>query len=199
MKRLGISVEGATEREFVHQVLRPHLEKYQIFVTAIDIEGNVSLDKIRRALPPLLGAFDFVSTFYDFYGFKKREKRTVGQLEHAIHELAEHSQKLIPYVQQYEFEALIFAAPECAVEWMEGKEEQLTQMRHAVRQAGSPEKVNDSLETSPSHRLKKLFPRYDKKLHGSEIIDLAGLEAVRSKCSRFDNWVSKLESLGSKQ
>jgi ribosome-interacting GTPase 1 len=52
MKRLGISVEGATEREFVHQVLRPHLEKYQISVTAIDIEGNVSLDKIRRALPP---------------------------------------------------------------------------------------------------------------------------------------------------
>jgi hypothetical protein len=198
MKRLGISVEGATEREFVHQVLRPHLEKYQIFVTAIDIEGNVSLDKIRRALPPLLGAFDFVSTFYDFYGFKARNGCNVEELEAEIGKLFSNS-RLISYVQQYEFEALIFAVPESAVEWLEGRTQQREEMQNAVQKAGSPEKVNDRFETSPSHRLKKLFPRYDKKLHGSEIIDLAGLKAVRSKCSRFDNWVSKLESLGSKQ
>jgi hypothetical protein len=195
MKRLGISVEGATEREFVNHVLRPHFVKYDLDVTAIDIRGNVSLDKIKATLPALLGSHDYVSTFYDYYGFKKREKRTVEQLEQAIHGLAENSQKLIPYVQQYEFEALIFAAPECAVEWMEGKEEQLTQMRHAVQQAGSPEKVNDRLETSPSHRLKKLFPRYDKKLHGPDIVDLAGLPLIRHQCRRFDAWMSTLEKL----
>ena len=198
MKRLGISVEGATEREFVHLVLRPHLEKYQLSVTAIDIKGNVSLEKIRGVLPPLLGAFDFVSTFYDFYGFKARNGRDIEQLEAAIGQLAMNT-RLIPYVQQYEFEALIFAAPKLAVDWLEGTTEQLEEMQNAVQKAGSPEQVNDSFETSPSHRLKKLFPRYDKKLHGSEIIDLAGLEAVRSQCPRFNAWLLQLESLGSKQ
>ena len=198
MKRLGISVEGATEREFIHLVLRPHLAKYQLSVTAIDIKGNVSLDRIKGVLPALLGSHDYVTTFYDYYGFKKRESRSVIELEKAIGKLAETT-LLIPYIQQYEFEALIFAVPESAVEWLEGKTPQLTEMQNAVQKAGSPEKVNDSRETSPSHRLTKLFPHYDKKLHGSEIIDLAGLDAVRSKCPRFNTWVSKLESLGSKQ
>jgi hypothetical protein len=198
MKRLGISVEGATEREFVHLVLRPHLEKYQISVTAIDIKGNVSLDRIKGVLPALLGEFDFVSTMYDYYQFGRRGSSTIDELEIAIGKLAETT-RLIPYIQQYEFEALIFAVPESTVEWLEGTTQQLTEMQNAVQKAGSPEKVNDNRETSPSHRLKKLFPRYDKKLHGSEIIDLAGLEAVRSQCLRFNAWVSELESLGSKQ
>jgi hypothetical protein len=55
MTRLGISVEGATEREFVSRVLRPHLALFQVAVTAVDLRGNVSLDKIRGALPALLG------------------------------------------------------------------------------------------------------------------------------------------------
>jgi hypothetical protein len=38
-------------------------------------------------------------------------------------------------------------------------------MQLAVRQAGSPERVNDSFETSPSHRMKGYFAGYDKKLH----------------------------------
>lgn len=198
MKRLGISVEGATEREFVHRVLRPHLEKYQLSVTAIDIRGNLSLDRIRGVLPALLAQFDFVSTMYDYYKFGRRGSLTIDELEKAISKLAETT-LLIPYIQQYEFEALIFAVPESAVEWLEGATPQLTEMQNAVQKAGSPEKVNDSRETSPSHRLTKLFPHYDKKLHGSEIIDLAGLDAVRSKCPRFNTWVSKLESLGSKQ
>lgn len=50
MKRLGISVEGSTEREFVNLVLRPHLEKYHLSVTAIDIKGNVSLGRITAAI-----------------------------------------------------------------------------------------------------------------------------------------------------
>ena len=72
MTRLGISVEGATEREFVSRLLRPHLARFGVTATAIDLRGNVSLDKIRGVLPALLGGFDRVSTLYDFYRFKGR-------------------------------------------------------------------------------------------------------------------------------
>jgi hypothetical protein len=199
MTRLGISVEGATEREFVSRILRPHLATYGITVTAIDLRGNVSLDKIRGVLPALLGGFQNVSTFYDFYGFKGREARNVAQLEAAIGELVDGNrrERLIPYVQQYEFESLLFSIPQQAVDLMGGSAAQLAEMQLAVRQAGSPERVNDSFETSPSHRMKRCFFGYDKKLHGPEIVALAGLVAIRRECPRFDAWVAKLEQLKS--
>lgn len=39
MTRLGISVKGATEREFVNRLLRPHLLEYGVAATAIDLCG----------------------------------------------------------------------------------------------------------------------------------------------------------------
>lgn len=197
MTRLGISVEGATEREFVNRVLRPHLAGMRITVTAIDLRGNVSLDKIRGVLPALLGSFERVSTFYDFYGFKGREDRSIEQLEAAIGALVDGDRRLrlIPYVQRYEFEALLFGVPHQAVDLMGGSAVQLEEMQQAVRRAGSPELVNDSFETSPSHRMKKHFSGYDKKLHGPEIVALAGLSAIRKECERFDAWVTRLEEL----
>lgn len=198
IRRLAISVEGATEREFVSRVLKPHLEQFGVHVRAVDIGGNVSLDKIRGVLPPLMGGFDCVSTLYDFYGFKRRDGRNVDQLEQAIHALVDpHQQpRLIPYVQQYEFEALIFASPEVAVSHLQGRDKDLAVMQEAIRRSGTPEHVNDGVETSPSHRLKKLFGGYDKKRHGPEIVQMAGLEAIRQTCKRFDAWVTKLEQIG---
>ncbi len=197
MTRLGISVEGATEREFVNRVLRTHLAGYGLTVTAIDLRGDVSLDKIRSVLPALLGSFQMVSTFYDFYGFKSRDTRNIEQLEAAIGMLVddERRERLIPYVQRYEFEALLFGVPEQVVNLMGGSAGQLEAMQQAVRRAGSPELVNDSFETSPSHRIRKQFVGYDKKLHGPEILVLAGLAAIRKECQRFDAWVTKLEQL----
>ena len=105
-------------------------------------------------------------------------------------------ERLIPYVQRYEFEALLFGAPQQAVDLMGGTQAQLEEMQQAVRRAGSPELVNDSFETSPSHRMKTYFAGYDKKLHGPEIVALAGLVAIRKECPRFDAWVTQLEGLG---
>lgn len=198
MTRLGISVEGATEREFVSRILRPHLARFGVTATAIDLRGNVSLDKIRGVLPALLGGFDRVSTLYDFYRFKGRGELSIEQLELAIGELVplDWRTRLVPYVQRYEFEALLFAVPQHAVEWLQGSAAQLAQMQDAVKRSGSPELVNDSHETSPSHRMQKLFSGYDKKLHGPEIVELAGLAAIRKECPRFDAWVTQLEGLG---
>lgn len=197
MIRLGISAEGATEREFVNTVLRQHLQQFNIQSIGIDLRGNISLDKIRSELPRLLGSFDFVTTLYDFYGFKARQGRSIDQLISDMLDLVKNEQqkRFIPYIQSYEFEALLFSTPEQTVEWMRGDVHQLRQMREAVKKAGSPELVNDSPQTSPSHRIIALFPNYDKKLHGPEIIELAGLNLIRKSCPRFNEWLTQLESL----
>ncbi len=51
MMRLGISVEGATEREFVTHVLRPHLIKYGWdVVKPVSLGGSVSFSRVKNEL-----------------------------------------------------------------------------------------------------------------------------------------------------
>jgi hypothetical protein len=197
MIRLGVSVEGATEREFVNRLLRRHLQARGIHVIAVDLRGNVSLDKVRGVLPALFGSFDRVSTLYDFYGFKNRGALNVQALEQALMQLVKEGDRhrFIPYVQQYEFEALLFAVPAHTNDWLLGSAETLESLQEAVRRAGGPERINDSAQTSPSHRIKALFPGYDKALQGPEIVELAGLQQLRDVCPRFDAWLGLLESL----
>jgi len=197
MSRLAISVEGATEREFVQRVLKPHLAPLGKSVTAIDLRGNVSLNKVTGHLPALFGSFDVVSTLYDFYGFKGRGNLSVDELEAALlgRVPAHRAVRFIPYIQKYEFEALLFAAPTETVSWLQGGQDELMQLTDAVKICGSAEAVNGSVETSPSHRLVSIFPSYDKKLHVPEILELAGLAMIRTQCPRFDQWLRRLESI----
>lgn len=198
MIRLGFSVEGPTERAFISRVLGPHLARFNVDAHATSLGGNVSLDRIRDELPPLLGSFDHVSTLYDFYGFKKRGARNVDELLAAISDLVHPEQRrhLTPYVQMYEFEALLFAVPETVVHVLDGGARELAGLRSVLATCGPPEAVNDSPQTSPSHRLASLFPHFDKPLHGRHILEAAGLAAIRAECPRFDAWVASLEMLG---
>jgi hypothetical protein len=198
MIRLGISVEGASEREFVSRILAPHLASFGVTAVGVDIRGHVSLDRVRNTLPRLLGDFQFVSTLYDYYAFARRGELDADGLEAAIAAMVDGQQRirLLPYIQRYEFEALLFAVPEHTVKWLGASVETLAAMRQAVQQCGSPERINDSPQTSPSHRIRSLFPNYRKTLHGTDVIELAGLAAIRQHCPRFDAWVTALEHLG---
>ncbi|MDX1654557.1 MAG: DUF4276 family protein [Candidatus Competibacteraceae bacterium] len=196
MIRLGISVEGTTEREFVNRVLAPYLAGLQVYTQPIAMNGSVSLDRIRTEMRPLLCSFDWVTTLYDLYAFKKRSGRSAEQLETAMQSIVKGfgQGKLVPYVQIYEFEALMFAGPEETAEEL-GNPALADQIRDAVQQCGSPEAVNDGYETCPSRRLKRLFPHYNKKLHGPVIAQRIGLERLRQACPRFGQWLAKLEDL----
>lgn len=195
MVRLGVSVEGATEREFVTRVLAPFLSQHGIFASPVDMRGKVSLDRIGNELRRLIPAFDHVTTFYDYYGFHKRPVGGVEAVERSIQELVEPEQRrlLIPYVQLYEFEALVMAAPDQAEHTL-GIAGLANQLRDIVTIAGGAENVNDGYETCPSRRLKGLAAAYDKKLHGPVILEQS-LDAVRNQCPRFNSWVSSLLEL----
>jgi hypothetical protein len=196
MLRIAVSVEGATEREFVTQVLAPYFAQQQKFLQAIDMRGNVSLDKIKHELQTLLHSFDYITTLYDFYGFKKRENRSIEQLEQAILDCVatERQACFIPYVQQYEFEALLFAAPKVMAEYF-FEPDKYTQIERIVRDCGGPEGINDGFDTCPNRRIKGLFGAFDKKLDGPEICKEIGLAQIRANCPRFDAWLGKLEAI----
>jgi len=108
--RLAISVEGPTEYEFCREVLRSHLAAFdvhiepKIVVTKRNLVGpnatggSVSIDRFRNEVRRLLPSFDYVTTLYDFYGFKgRRPGETPDALCMRMSESLENPPRLIPY------------------------------------------------------------------------------------------------------
>ncbi len=211
MRRIAVLCEGQTEREFLSKELAPifvtqNLEvKPIILVTKRKAEGGafagggVSLDRICAQLPALLGSFDRVTTFFDLYGFKDRKTgESCAQLEQRIVLRMGDPGRFKPYIQQYEFEALVFAVPQAGR--LFGCDALSTKISAVLSgRNGNAELINDSARTTPSARLKELFAelklgRYDKVAFGTLLLK-GNLTAVRQACPRFDDWVTWLESL----
>lgn len=197
MVRIGISVEGPTEERFVKSVLGPYLFNKDICITPISMGGDVSVDRVKSELKKIASSFEFVTTLYDFYGFKKKaENETKKSLEEKIYDNSHDGvkPKLVPYIQMYEFEGILFSCPEAmqrglndenAREWCE---EVLNEFE------GNPESINNSILTAPSKRLEK-HTDYRKTTHGPNIAKEIGVDTIREKCSGFNEWLNKLEQL----
>lgn len=197
MVRIGLSVEGPTEERFVKAVLAPYLSSKNIYITPISMEGNVSVDRAKSELKKIANSFDYVTTLYDFYGFKKKNENESKaslekRLEDAVHESVKS--RLIPYVQMYEFEGVLFSCPEAmerglnesgVKEWCQGVLDQFN---------NEPETINNSVETAPSKRLAKATG-YRKTTHGPNIAKEIGIDKIREMCSGFNDWLTKLEAL----
>lgn len=106
--------------------------------------------------------------------------------------------RFIPHLQIHEFEALLFADVEViddALQAHGSMESRLDELRSIVEHFNHPELIDDGEETAPSKRLEELFPRYDKVFQGEMIAHDIGLSRIRNACPRFDDWVTRLESL----
>lgn len=199
MVRLAISVEGQTEEHFIRNLMVPYLRDKEIYAEPLLLGrtgGDVSLPRIKKDLNNLARSFDKVTTFYDFYGFRGKDKTENKEtLEQKIVNCVAVSlrERIIPYVQMYEFEGLLFSSPE-AIEniinqpgledWASGVLQQFK---------GDPEKINDSRQTAPSKRLLGKTS-YIKTIHGPDIAEEIGLDVLRKKCTGFDDWLSRLEA-----
>lgn len=84
MKRLAVTVEGGTEEEFVKRVLAAHLRTIGMEPTPILLGrarrrfggGNVSVERLASEMVELSWSFDAVTSFVDFYGFRRKGRRT---------------------------------------------------------------------------------------------------------------------------
>lgn len=103
--------------------------------------------------------------------------------------------RFIPFVLMHEFEALLFSDPAGFAEGIERKE--LAPKFQAIRDAfGSPEEINDSPHTSPSHRIKDfLGENYQKEFLGNLAALHIGLDTMRAACPLLNAWVATLEAL----
>ena len=56
--------------------------------------------------------------------------------------------------------------------------------------------MNEGEATAPSKRILAAMPGFDKVDHGVAAAEAIGLQALRAKCPRFDEWITTLEALG---
>ena len=84
---------------------------------AILLNGNVTIERVASDMARLIWNFDRVTSLVDHYGFRDKNTATPEQLEERIREEVDkkvdrswNESHVIPYVQRYEFEGLLFAS-----------------------------------------------------------------------------------------
>lgn len=209
---LRVLCEGPTEQNFVTQVLRPHLSGYRVFAQAEPLcrgrSGVVRWEALYAALKADVGrsrGHEYVTTLLDLYALpdypgdakaqgKQGALRAAG-IEAAM-ATALSSPQFIPYVQVYEFEALVFVdLDELPRAFPDGEADKApASLRREVGDL-TPEEINDHPETAPSKRLLRAIPTYKKPIAGPQIAARIGVPRLRAACPHFNDWLETLEKL----
>jgi len=220
MIRVHIICEGQTEEMFVNEVLSELFIPLDIYLYPKLIGkpghkgGNFKFERVLRDVKTLLldDTQSYCTTFFDFYGLPedfpgKKEAITLGNIKDkqgmvtarlaeklSLHIDEESMRRFIPYVQLYEFEGLLFSNPKSIASEI-GEPDLVNAFVKIRNKFETPEHVNNSRETAPSKRIKKIFTQYDKVIHGSLIALEMGVNTICEECYLFDEWVNKLKLL----
>ncbi|EPT9252293.1 DUF4276 family protein [Vibrio alginolyticus] len=179
--------EGQTEEAFVKELLvEPFAQKGIYLMPALigrpgHKGGNFKFDRLYPDVEKRLLAdrHCYCTTFFDFYGLpesfpgknaldRKAEVAVKAQALHGelIEKLKEKvgddaMRRFIPYVQMYEFEALLFSDPQKMAQGMD-LEHLATSFADIANSFATPEEINNSPQTAPSKRIESLVPGYEK-------------------------------------
>lgn len=213
MIRLCVICEGHTEAEFIRTCLEPHLRAFNVVAYPSLLKtrpgkqggGWVTVERVVQHLRHEYHHSNYITTILDFYGFGNAEGRTRIQLEEAILSQAAQAikdfnpQAVLPYVQMYEFEGLLFSKVD-EFQWvLDGWNADTRQELMAVRAAfNTPEDINNNRLSAPSKRILQIFQKgeYSKTEHGPIIANEIGLAHIRQECAQFNDWLVRLEALG---
>lgn len=223
MRRLLVHVEGVTERNFVNELLRPHLIGHgygavsaRLFGKALRSDrrgGARPWAEVRRSIIAHLQEDRgcFATTMVDYYGMpagwpgrKSNSGRTSRDKACSVEaamamDVARHGgrafdpRRFRPCVVMHEFEALLFS--DSAAFAIAVRRPDLKDKLNAIRaDFVSPEDINDATETAPSRRIIALEPRYQKDADGPRAAMAIGLDRIRAACPHFNAWLSDLET-----
>jgi hypothetical protein len=221
MINLNIIVEGQTEETFVNDILAPHFSNKLVFVHARKVETSRKQEKVFRGglLNYIKAKNDIIrwikqyhtddwyfTTMFDLYRlpsnfpdyFKARNCRDLYRrieiLEYAFTKDISHPRnRFIPYIQLFEFEALILSEPNAFIYKYLNQFSNIKRLEKIANKFQNPEFINDDMP--PSKRIKEIFGDYQRIDDGPIIAMEIGLNTIRSKCPHFNDWITKLETL----
>ncbi|MGL4411171.1 MAG: DUF4276 family protein [Bacteroidales bacterium] len=206
-KRLVFLVEGDTEVILINNHIIPFLYA-RGFTNEMNVQtivsnrksnskgGNISYKYLKNDVERTFSQGNvIITTFLDFFrlpndfpGFTTDSSR-IHEIEAAMHEDMKFHGEIIPYIQKYEVETLMFSSMD-GFELVVEDDNALARLKELVDKS-EPEDINGGRDTAPSKRLEALFP-YEKTVDGEIIFDLIGLDKMRDKCPRFSGWIDRL-------
>ncbi|OAV74101.1 hypothetical protein Barb7_02448 [Bacteroidales bacterium Barb7] len=219
MKRIIIICEGQTEQMFCEQTLSPYFSRKEINIQPSLINsgrgGITGWHKLKREIENYLKQDQtvYVSMLVDYYGiykehqfpsweesFKMADKsELLNFLEQKMKEDINPSfgYRFIPYMQLHEFEGLLFNNIDVFRQQFTTSElAGMAELQETFKQfGGNPEMINNNKETAPSKRLERIIRGYNKVVYGNILAEAIGLENIKSKCPRFNGWISKIENI----
>ena len=218
MKRIIVICEGETEQEFVQKTLSKYFISKQIVLQAPLIKaskgGIVRWDILKKQIENHLKQEKdvFVTTFIDYYGIyskyefpkweesrkynDKNERLTYLENEMKAVIASDLQHRFIPYMQLHEFEGLLFCNKNAFLQQIpSGDIVDREELDAIFDKFPNPELINETKETSPSHRLKKIIKGYNKVVYGNIIAEAIGLYTIRNKAPRFNNWIDRLSDI----
>lgn len=218
MKRIIIICEGQTEQAFVKTNLQvPFINRDIILHTPLikpSRGGIVKWSKLKGQIETHLKVEPeaYITTFIDYYGLYSKHAFPEWENAHTIvdknkrmdflelsmyNDIDErHRYRFIPNLQLHEFEGLLFNDIEIFLSLIPqndliGVEE----LKRTFNDFPNPEMINNERKTSPSHRLMRIIKGYNKVIYGDIIAEAIGLERIRTKAHRFNNWITNLENI----
>ena len=218
MKRLIIIGEGPTEQEFCKDVMMPYFSAREIYIQNPTIKktagGITSWPALKNQIENHLKQEPdvYVTTLIDYYGiygnhnfpgwseginiFDKFERLNRMEELMQLDISPAINSRFIPYVQLHEFEGLLFN--DITVFEKNFKEDEFSnfnELKVTIESFSNPELINDDIKSAPSQRLERLIPGYKKIVYGACLAQEIGLTRMRTKSTRFNEWISKLESI----
>lgn len=217
MKRIIIICEGETEREFCTKLLAPIFIEKGIYIQAPLIKktmgGIIGWEGLTKQIEGHLKNEPnaFVTTLIDYYGLHDNHEFPGWQKSSAIADKNSRmdfletemqnsinsslSHRYIPYIQLHEFEGLLFNNidvfySQIPLQDIVGEAE----LQQTFKDYDNPEMINNNYETCPSRRLKRIIKGYNKILYGHYLAEAIGLENIRNKSPRFNQWLQRIES-----
>lgn len=215
-RRLVILVEGESELMFINQQVIPELYKRTKVAWSIEackvvtnrqlnkkggsINYEYLLNDVRRFSAQ---GCDVITTFLDFFrlptsfpGYTS-DGSQIDTVEEAIRQDVRGKiadlRVFIPYLQKYEFEALLFSSMD-GFRYLIDDNGILETIEKIFNQYLNPEDINGGELTAPSKRLLSIF-NYNKVADSSEMLAIIGFDTIYSKCPRFSSWFDKLVSV----
>jgi Domain of unknown function (DUF4276) len=226
MVRLYLFAEGQTEQTFAGNLVKPHLSQHEVFmhnpilIAHARKKGKVHRgggqkyqpmkDDILRFLKQEKGSKVFFTTMIDLYAIApdfpglteagSLRQNPIQRVEFLEQRFSEdiNDYRFIPYIQLHEYEAYLFANPNCFKYLDPLRIEEIEALKAISDQYQNPELINDGQQTAPSKRIMAQFPKYgkSKSVFGPQLAEKVGLQVIRSRCPHFNSWLSRLESLG---
>lgn len=216
MNRIIIICEGQTEQEFCKTLLQRYFSNQNITLQVPLIKktmgGIANWNVLKREIETYLRREKdvLVTTLIDYYGIKDShgfplwaEKQAIADKSQRLDELeaamladvdVNLRPRFVPYMQLHEFEGLLFSDKQAFYTTFYNSNELADKayLEQTFADFDNPEMINDGVETSPSHRLERIISGYEKVVYGCCLAEAIGLDKMRQKSPRFDNWLKRL-------